>query len=176
MEETGAWVPGTTAVPGERTATRRGLKKMRQSQSFRACCAHTNPHCTPASLQLLACFVSSTPWQINTRGLLADGRDLGINVLDTASAYLLSEERIGNAVADRRSEYFLASKCGEYSNYEEQTTGYDFSYGAVSASIDNSLKLLQTDVIDLMQIHFGPDQQKVIDDGEGDKKSNYCLI
>ena len=41
-------------------------------------------------------------------------RDLGINVLDTASAYLLSEERIGKAVADRRGEYFLATKCGEY--------------------------------------------------------------
>jgi aryl-alcohol dehydrogenase-like predicted oxidoreductase len=93
-------------------------------------------------------------------------RDLGINVLDTASAYLLSEERIGKAAAARRGEYFLASKCGEYSNYAEQTTAYDFSYEAVSASIDNSLKLLQTDVIDLMQIHFGPDQQKVIDDGE----------
>ena len=93
-------------------------------------------------------------------------RDLGINVLDTASAYLLSEERIGKAAAARRGEYFLASKCGEYSNYAEQTTAYDFSYEAVSASIDNSLKLLQTDVIDLMQIHFGPDQQKVIDEDD----------
>ena len=69
--------------------------------------------------------------------------DLGINVLDTASAYLLSEERIGQAAAARRGEYFLASKCGEYSNYEEQTTSYDFSYASVTKSIDNSLKLLQ---------------------------------
>ena len=97
-----------------------------------------------------------------TQGVL----DLGIGVLDTASAYLLSEERIGKAVSDRRDEYFLASKCGEYSLYAEQTTAYDFSYEAVSKSIDNSLELLQTDVIDLMQIHFGPDQQQVIDDGE----------
>ena len=45
-------------------------------------------------------------------------------------SYLLSEERIGKAVRDRRDEYFLASKCGEYSLYAEQTTAYDFSYGA----------------------------------------------
>jgi aryl-alcohol dehydrogenase-like predicted oxidoreductase len=97
-----------------------------------------------------------------TRGVL----DLGINILDTASAYLLSEERIGKAVPERRAEYFLASKCGEYSNLADQTTAYDFSYEAVSRSIDNSLALLKTDCIDLMQIHFGPDIQKVIDEGE----------
>lgn len=97
-----------------------------------------------------------------TRGVL----NLGINIIDTASAYLLSEERIGKAVAQRRTEYFLASKCGEYSQYDEQTTAYDFSYEAVTASIDNSLALLQTDCIDLMQIHFGPEQQRVIDEGE----------
>lgn len=74
-----------------------------------------------------------------TRGVL----DLGINLLDTASAYLLSEERIGKAAADRRAQYFLASKCGEYSIYGEQTTAYDFSYEAVSRSIDRSLELLR---------------------------------
>jgi aryl-alcohol dehydrogenase-like predicted oxidoreductase len=41
--------------------------------------------------------------------------DLGINLIDTASAYHASEERIGLYIADRRSEYILASKCGEHS-------------------------------------------------------------
>ena len=36
--------------------------------------------------------------------------------------------------------------------YDEQTTAYDFSYAAVSAHIDNSLKLLKTEVIDLLQV------------------------
>ena len=58
-------------------------------------------------------------------------------MLDTASAYLLSEERIGKAAAARRGEYFLASKCGEYSNYAAETTAYDFSYAAITRSIDN---------------------------------------
>jgi len=90
--------------------------------------------------------------------------DLGINLIDTACAYHASEERIGKFISHRRSEYILASKCGEHSN--EPDTYYDFSYQAVKDSIDRSLNLLKTDCIDLMQIHFGPDPAKVLDDGE----------
>lgn len=90
--------------------------------------------------------------------------DAGITLIDTASAYHKSEERIGASVSGRRSEYVLASKCGEHS--DEPRTYYDFSYDAITASIDRSLRLLRTDVIDLMQIHFGPDPVKVLDDGE----------
>lgn len=90
--------------------------------------------------------------------------DLGITLVDTASAYHRSEERIGRTIADRRAEYVLASKCGEHS--DEPRTFYDFTYDGISASIDRSLRLLQTDVIDLMQIHFGPDPAGVLDRGE----------
>jgi aryl-alcohol dehydrogenase-like predicted oxidoreductase len=90
--------------------------------------------------------------------------DLGINLIDTASAYHASEQRIGKFIAHRRKEYILASKCGEHSN--EPHTYYDFSYKAVKDSIDQSLSLLKTDCIDLMQIHFGPNPGKVLDDGE----------
>jgi len=90
--------------------------------------------------------------------------DLGINLVDTASAYHASERRIGKFIAHRRDEYILASKCGEHSR--EPNTYYDFSYQAVKDSIDQSLSLLHTDYIDLMQIHFGPDPGKVLDDGE----------
>ncbi len=90
--------------------------------------------------------------------------DLGINLIDTASAYHRSEERIGRFISDRRSEYVLASKCGEHS--DEPRTYYDFSYDGISASIDKSLQLLKTDVIDLMQIHFGPNPEETLDRGE----------
>lgn len=90
--------------------------------------------------------------------------DMGINLIDTASAYHASEARIGEFIRHRRGEYILASKCGEYS--EEPRTGYDFSYEGIARSIDNSLDLLKTDCLDLLQIHFGPDPQKVLDDGE----------
>jgi len=38
--------------------------------------------------------------------------DAGINYIDTSIDYGVSEERIGRYIADRRSEYYLASKCG----------------------------------------------------------------
>ncbi len=90
--------------------------------------------------------------------------DLGINLIDTARAYHRSEERIGRYISHRRNEYFLASKCGEHST--EPSTYYDFSYEAVKSSIDLSLKTLKTDCIDLMQIHFGPEPERVLETGE----------
>jgi len=90
--------------------------------------------------------------------------DMGINLIDTARAYHESEARIGKYISHRRAEYVLCSKCGEHS--DDPRTYYDFSYQAVRDSIDLSLRLLRTDVIDVMQIHFGPDSQKVLDEGE----------
>lgn len=90
--------------------------------------------------------------------------DIGINLVDTASAYHRSEERIGKYISNRRNEYVLASKCGEHS--DEPRTYYDYSYSAIKDSIDKSLLNLKTDVIDLMQIHFGPEPENVIEEGE----------
>jgi len=90
--------------------------------------------------------------------------DLGITLIDTARAYHRSEERIGRYIGHRRGEYVLSSKCGEHS--AEPNTYYDFSYRAVKDSIDLSLELLHTDVIDVMHIHFGPQPEKVLDEGE----------
>jgi aryl-alcohol dehydrogenase-like predicted oxidoreductase len=88
---------------------------------------------------------------------------LGVNLIDTASAYHRIEERIGKSIHDRRSEYILATKCGEHNR--EPDTYYDFSYDAIRDSIRTSLRLLQTKVIDLLQIHFGPDPERVLDEG-----------
>ncbi|MBR6411312.1 MAG: aldo/keto reductase [Clostridia bacterium] len=96
--------------------------------------------------------------------VLNEALDAGLNLIDTASAYHRSEERIGQFVSGRRNEFVLASKCGEHSC--EPGTYYDFSYEAVTRSIDESLRKLRTDVIDLMQIHFGPDPEAVIRNGE----------
>lgn len=90
--------------------------------------------------------------------------DMGITLVDTARAYHRSEERIGEFIGHRRQEYVLASKCGEHSS--EPDTYYDFSYQAVLDSINLSLEKLQTSIIDIMQIHFGPEPEQVLADGE----------
>lgn len=75
--------------------------------------------------------------------------DLGVNVIDTAAGYLGSEEAIGRAVADRRNEYVLVSKCGDASAPD----GPSWSAPAITQSIEQSLRRLQTDHVDVMLLH-----------------------
>lgn len=98
-------------------------------------------------------------------GRVLDGiLDLGVSLIDTAAAYHRSEERIGAHLSGRRSEYVLATKCGEHNR--EPETFYDIRYEAIKRSVDENLDKLRTDVLDLVQIHFGPDQRKALEDGE----------
>jgi len=76
--------------------------------------------------------------------------DAGINLLDTAACYNISEELVGRTVANRRSEYFLATKAGHVTGGYE---GEEWTYRTVADSIDRSLKRLQTDHLDVVQLH-----------------------
>ena len=81
--------------------------------------------------------------------LLNSAIDNGINFLDTAACYGISEELIGLTVSNRRDEYFLATKAGH-----SQNNAYsDWSYEAITHSINESLKKLKTDRVDLVQLH-----------------------
>jgi aryl-alcohol dehydrogenase-like predicted oxidoreductase len=95
--------------------------------------------------------------------VLRGALEVGVNLIDTASAYHRSEERIGLYLSEKRAQYLLATKCGEHN--KEPDTYYDYSYEAIRRSIDRSLALLKTEYIDILQIHFGPDPDKVLDDG-----------
>jgi aryl-alcohol dehydrogenase-like predicted oxidoreductase len=77
--------------------------------------------------------------------------DLGINLIDTAPAYGSSEARIGRALRSRRSSFILSSKVGE--TWEDGKGRYDFSPEAVDASVDRSLRRLETDHIDIVFVH-----------------------
>jgi L-galactose dehydrogenase len=89
--------------------------------------------------------------------------DSGINFFDSSPYYgiTLAETRLGEALAGRRHRVVLATKCGRYGLNE-----FDFSAKRVLASMDESLRRLQTDYIDLFQVHdveFG-DVQQIIDE------------
>ncbi len=77
--------------------------------------------------------------------------DLGINHIDTAPAYGLSEQRIGVALSGRRGEFVLSTKVGE--TYEDGRSVYDFSSDAIRQSVERSLVRLRTEVVDLLLIH-----------------------
>jgi aryl-alcohol dehydrogenase-like predicted oxidoreductase len=76
--------------------------------------------------------------------------DSGINFLDTAACYDVSEELIGRTIARRREEYVLATKCGHV------TGGYDgepWTAQTIRDSIERSLVRLRTDYLDVVQLH-----------------------
>ncbi|MBL8761375.1 MAG: aldo/keto reductase, partial [Phycisphaerae bacterium] len=77
--------------------------------------------------------------------------DQGLNVVDTAECYVDSEEQIGRAIAGRRKEYFLFSKCGHF--VKEGGRGDAWDKDAVLHSIERSLTRCKTDVLDLIQLH-----------------------
>jgi len=78
-------------------------------------------------------------------------RELGINLLDTAPAYGTSEQRIGQLLPGRREDWILCSKVGE--RYSDGQSTYDYSRDSVRESVDNSLKRLKTDYLDILLIH-----------------------
>jgi len=86
--------------------------------------------------------------------------DNGINYIDTSPDYGYSEELIGKHVARRRAEYYLASKCGcpvePPDTPHDQRKPHDFSRANVRAAVEQSLRLLQTDYLDVVQFHVSP--------------------
>jgi aryl-alcohol dehydrogenase-like predicted oxidoreductase len=87
--------------------------------------------------------------------------DAGITLIDTSPDYGLSEERIGEHIAHRRGEYFLASKCGCPVDQPPGAgspgkLGHVYTRQNVRAGVEQSLKRMRTDHLDLVQFHISP--------------------
>lgn len=81
--------------------------------------------------------------------ILNDALDAGLNVIDTAECYPNSEKMIGEAASNRRDDYFLFTKCGHPGGMGTE----DYSYEGILASVQRSLKRLQTEQVDLVLLH-----------------------
>ncbi|HEX3409427.1 MAG TPA: aldo/keto reductase [Candidatus Binataceae bacterium] len=81
--------------------------------------------------------------------ILNTALDDGLNMIDTAACYDISEDLIGAAVSHRRAEYFLFTKCGHASGLPVE----DWTPGLIELSVARSLKRLRTDYLDLLQFH-----------------------
>ena len=88
--------------------------------------------------------------------LLNAALDAGINFLDTAPDYGLSEERVGRFISHRRDEYFLATKCGCNVNAAgvQGDWGHIWTGDQLRINIDLSLARMKTDHVDLLQMHL----------------------
>jgi aryl-alcohol dehydrogenase-like predicted oxidoreductase len=98
------------------------------------------------------------PWTLDeekSRPLIKQALDLGINFFDTANVYSdgTSEEIVGRALKDfvRREDVVLATKVN--GRMRPGPNGAGLSRKAILAEIDNSLRRLGTDFVDLYQIH-----------------------
>jgi aryl-alcohol dehydrogenase-like predicted oxidoreductase len=95
--------------------------------------------------------------------------DAGINYIDTSIDYGLSEERIGRYLSDRRSEYYLASKCGCQVGAPPAPRGqrnpHVFTRDNIIAGVEQSLTRMKTDYLDLVQFHASPSKQTLEEHG-----------
>jgi len=92
--------------------------------------------------------------------LLAVSRHLGINLLDTAPAYGLSEERLGKCLQGQRHDWVISTKVGE--TFADGLSTFDFSKAAITESIECSLERLQTDYLDIVLVHSSGDDERII--------------
>jgi aryl-alcohol dehydrogenase-like predicted oxidoreductase len=97
--------------------------------------------------------------------LLGEVLDGGINLIDTSIDYGRSEELIGRYLGHRRDEYFLASKCGCLLGPPPPGARppfpHDYSAANVRAGIEQSLRRLRTDRLDLVQVHMSPSREQM---------------
>ncbi len=98
--------------------------------------------------------------------------DAGITYIDTSIDYGLSESLIGKALYHRRSDFLLASKCAcevgvdPYApRLDHQHEKHVYTGANVIAGVEQSLKRLRTDHLDLVQVHGNPTRKELEDGG-----------
>jgi aryl-alcohol dehydrogenase-like predicted oxidoreductase len=94
--------------------------------------------------------------------------DLGINYVDTSVDYGLSEKLIGKALEHRRADVILATKCACQVGVEGVGDGGEkhiYTGENVRAGVEQSLRRLRTDYLDVVQVHGNPTRKELEDGG-----------
>lgn len=92
--------------------------------------------------------------------LLDDACACGINLLDTAPAYGVSEERLGQLLGTRRNAFVLVTKTGE--EFADGESAYHFSAEHTRLSVERSLKRLRTNRLDCVLVHCSRNDLEVL--------------
>jgi aryl-alcohol dehydrogenase-like predicted oxidoreductase len=88
--------------------------------------------------------------------------DAGVNLIDTAPDYGLSESLIGKHISHRRDEFYLATKCGctiSPDGTPLESDAHRFDPPNLRAAVEQSLRRMNTDYVDLIQFHHSPSRE-----------------
>ncbi|TYR82516.1 aldo/keto reductase [Priestia megaterium] len=104
----------------------------------------------------LGCMSLGTE-QTKAQNIIAEAIELGINYFDTADLYDfgVNETFVGQALKKRRHDLILATKVGNRWNTTKDSWTWDTSKKYIKEAVKQSLQRLQTDYIDLYQLHGG---------------------
>ncbi|MCU7736980.1 aldo/keto reductase [Priestia megaterium] len=104
----------------------------------------------------LGCMSLGTE-QKHAVNMIDEALEYGINYFDTADLYDfgLNEEFVGQALKNRRNDIILATKVGNRWNDAKDSWTWDPSKAYIKDEVKESLRRLQTDYIDLYQLHGG---------------------
>lgn len=93
-------------------------------------------------------------------GMLGEAKNLGINFIDTAECYgdHVSERLIGEAIAGQRQDWIIATKFG-HKFHSHMNRSEPRSAAEIAIQLDDSLRALRTDYIDIYQYHSWGDSQ-----------------
>ena len=112
---------------------------------------------SPLQISCIAFGCMSLPQDTASASILHKAVDAGINYFDTADLYDkgLNEELVGAALKGMRKQVIIATKVGNV--WRTDGSGWDWnpSKEHILKSVEASLKRLQTDYIDLYQLHGG---------------------
>jgi aryl-alcohol dehydrogenase-like predicted oxidoreductase len=86
-------------------------------------------------------------------------QSLGINFFDTAPAYGNSEQRIGKLLPNRH-DCVIMTKVGEI--FEQGESSFDFSYAHTRSSVEQSLRNLKRDMLDVVLVHSDGNDMDII--------------
>lgn len=103
------------------------------------------------------CMSLNVKDQSDSKYLIDKAIDGGINYFDTADLYDFGENEklLGTAVKQKREKVIIATKVGNKWNADKSAWTWDVSKEYINTTVNDSLARLQTDYIDLYQIHGG---------------------
>lgn len=103
------------------------------------------------------------PSDKEVKSLLDLAKEFNINLLDTAPAYGNSEERLGHLLQGDRQNWVISTKVGEEFDVTTAQSSYNFTPQHITTSIQNSLRNLQTDYLDIVLVHSNGNDLEIIE-------------